>query len=226
MSARTFDIILTNNSGLTLTHSFDHLCHGTWTPNLSPPPSIADGKAARIKSESDGLATGVEGYVKYQVEVTGLDKQGRPLPKDIVYIYWDNPFTLGTTHAKCQCSAEDIPPDCDFDQPAGSGFPAPSLFALHQDFTGAGPGPDAQETVLEIASAVDPIQAGLAPLLFLFGMVGIIDHPFMALTLERVPVPTSLNTCASWRGIDLARGLRPLVRDVPVFSVKALFGLP
>ncbi len=105
MPARTYDIFLRNESGSTLTKTFDHLCHGSFTPGLAPPDSIASSQEIRLKAESDGFATGTEGYVKYSIG-------GR----DTVYIYWDNPFTLGVTHLKTQVSTEDIEPDCDFEK--------------------------------------------------------------------------------------------------------------
>jgi len=113
MSVRAFRVRLTNDSGFTLTKTFDHLCHGDWTPGLRPSDSIAVGQTVEWRSESSGLATGTEAYVKYRIESIG----------DTVYIYWDNPFTLGTTTAKGGVSTQDIEPDCDFEKTGGSDFP-------------------------------------------------------------------------------------------------------
>ena len=119
-ASRTFKIILTNNSGVEITKRFEHLCHGEFTPGLDPPDSIAAGKQGVWRSESAGVLTGTEGYVKY-------DLSGRT-----VYIYWDNPFEpdpfSGPTarkndSLKARVSDHDIQPDCDFDKTEGdSGF--------------------------------------------------------------------------------------------------------
>src|SRR5207248_572506 len=124
MPVRTFEVILTNNSGFPLTKTFEHLCGGDWTPGLHPPDMIPPGQAQPWQSESDGLATGTEGYVKYKVGAT---------TGDTVYIYWDNPFAFGVTKAFCKVSTTDVEPDCDFEKTSGGAvFPgAPSRFEVH-----------------------------------------------------------------------------------------------
>jgi hypothetical protein len=204
MPARTYDLFLTNESGFTLTKTFDHLCHGIFTPALAPPGSILSGQQMRWKSESDGFATGTEGYVKYRIEGTG----------DTVYIYWDNPFTLGVTHAKGQVSTADVEPDCDFEKTSGgSTFSPPSKFEISLTFQSQGPAPDTPEVVAEVP---------LAPF-FVFANSGISEHALIALTLGRKP--NNLKTFAARRGLDLSKGIRHLLPSAPIISLRAVMGV-
>ncbi len=203
MAARTVQIILTNHSGFALTKSFDHLCHGDWTPQLRPPDTIADGAKVTWKSESGGIATGTEAYVKYTIDRNG----------DTVYIYWDNPFTLGVTTAKCLVSTQDIEPDCDFEKTKGGAAfpPPPSMFALARtDEVGEG-----GEKFFEVP---------LAPLLVL-GDGGIVDHKVVDLTLEQKT--TSLRTFALRRRMDLTTGIRSHLSSSSIAprSLRSLMGL-
>jgi hypothetical protein len=204
MAARTVQILLTNHSGFALTKSFDHLCGGDWTPQLRPPDTIADGAKVTWKSESGGIATGTEAYVKYTVDGNG----------DTVYIYWDNPFTLGVTKVTHLVSTQDIEPDCDFEKTKGGAAfpPPPSKFDLFKTLDGVGEG---GEGFFEVP---------LAPLLVL-GDGGIIDHKVVDLTLGQKT--TSLRTFALRRRMDLTTGIRSHLSSSSIAprSLRSLMGL-
>jgi len=214
MPVRSFKIVLDNNSGFALTKTFDHLCHGDFTPGLSPPNSVEPNQRVTWASESNGIATGTEGYVKYRVE--GLKNTGIT-NGDTVYIYWDNPFTLGVTHAHCQVSTADIEPDCDFDKtPGGSAFaPPPSKFEAFQSPQTGGP---TSGNTLELVGEVP-----LAPF-FVFANSGITAIAEVGITLG--PKPNNLKTFASRRKIDLSKGIRSLASASQVVSLRAMMGLP
>jgi hypothetical protein len=204
MSARAFRFTLQNESGHSLTKSFDHLCHGDWTPSLRPPDSIPAGQQAEWRSESAGTATGTEAYVKYTIDGVG----------DTVYIYWDNPFAFGVTHAKGQVSTQDVEPDCDFEKTPGSTFsPPPSKFELFKNFELGGPGgPSGIGFIAEIP---------LAPII-VFGTVGIRDDAFISLTLARRS--NSLKTLALRRGVDATQGIRSSVLATGNNSLRSIMG--
>jgi hypothetical protein len=205
MSARAFKFTLQNESGHSLTKSFDHLCGGDWTPSLRPPDSIPAGQQAVWRSESAGVATGTEAYVKYSIEGVG----------DTVYVYWDNPFAFGVTHAKGQVSTQDVEPDCDFEKTSGSTFPPPpSKFELFQNFASGGPGgPSGIGFIAEIP---------FAPIL-IFGTAGIQEDAFMSLTLASKL--NSLKTFALRRGVNASRGIRSSVLAAGKNSLRSIMGL-
>jgi hypothetical protein len=172
-------------------------------------------KSARIRktgqqvvwrSESSGIATGTEAYVKYSIDGIG----------DTVYIYWDNPFLLGVTHAKGQVSTQDVEPDCDFEKTPGGGTfsPPPSKFDLFRDFLSGGPGgPSGIGLVAEVP---------FAPII-IFGTAGIIEDAFTALTLARKS--NSLKTFALRRGVDASQGIRSSVLAAGQNSLRSIMGL-
>lgn len=173
--ARSFRVTIQNATASSiLTQTFSHLCGGAWTPGgWNPPGTIAPGNAAGMQSESDGVATGTEGYAKYDV-ATPSGRQG------MIYVYWDNPF-YGFTHFRFAAAAGDIFPDCDFEPPpGGSTFPdAPALsFAFGMSaFLG---GPDGGGDITNIGDfvnyAVGPVS--------LLGLVGIDRHPELKLRVS------------------------------------------
>lgn len=219
MPARTYDLFMTNKTGFTLTKTFDHLCHGIFTPALAPPVSILPDQQVRWKSESDGFATGTEGYVKYRIEGGNADT---------VYIYWDNPFTLGVTNAKGLVSTTDVEPDCDFEKTKGnSTFSPPSKFEIFTSESAAQGGADPPEVVGETLTPVVAVgvagAAGLALIPFwVFANSGITEHPYITLTVGNKA--NNLRGFAVRRGVDLSKGIRPLLPPTPVISLKAMMG--
>jgi hypothetical protein len=215
MSVRAFNVLLWNNSGVTITKTFDHLCHGDWTPLLSPPNSIPANTEVKFRSESSGIATGTEGYVKYAIP--SFDRNNNPT-QDELYIYWDNPF-VGNTQGRAQVSTADIQPDCDFDKTGGSQFPPlPSRFEIYH-YQAAGPG-GSLEPFWEVAAG--PLFA----LPIWFGNLANTDEGTLVLELAPVPNPASVRAFAQHRGFDLNKGLRAFTGNVPVVSLKTFMGLP
>lgn len=114
MPARTYNLLIDNQTDFELSRTNHHLCHGEWTSE--PPATIPAHTMGAWRSESGGdipligsIGTGTEGWVKYRVNNAN---------QDLMYLYWDNPFALGKTFAKGVLG--DVPADCD--EPAGSVF--------------------------------------------------------------------------------------------------------
>ena len=63
MAARSTRVTVRNQTGKFLRHLDDSLDGGQWTEPLRPPPEILPSQTAWWQSESDGVATGTEGYV-------------------------------------------------------------------------------------------------------------------------------------------------------------------
>ncbi|MBV9005710.1 MAG: hypothetical protein JO181_13710 [Solirubrobacterales bacterium] len=178
MPERSFRILIRNDSSyLSLNQSFNHLCGGVYTSGWLPPVTIAPGSVGGVQAESDGFATGTEGYVKY--DVNGPDgKHG------MIYAYWDNPF-LGVTQFRYATDAVDVPPDCDYSGPSNGG----SMFStkVSLDFTinfmsyahGLDAGGDITQPGDLVVYGTGP-DGGLGELL---GVLGIDENPVLELEL-------------------------------------------
>ena len=102
-AARSMKITVNNKShGATLQRTEIGLWHGIWANNGGqvPPENIAPQTSAVFGAESNGFATGVEGYAKYNVKLHGT-KIGW------VQIYFSNPF-VGGNSVKCYSTSPDI----------------------------------------------------------------------------------------------------------------------
>jgi hypothetical protein len=120
MPARVFRYTLENTfEGHTLTLESHSLCGGCWTDGWRPPATLASGAKGGWQSESCGIMTGTQGWVKYRIN---SDSSGAS--PGLVYIYWTNPY-LGVTRWRWDIFGQDTTADCDEDAPgAGSGFAA------------------------------------------------------------------------------------------------------
>ena len=107
MPVRSVRVHIYNESSyLTMQRTALQACHGGWTDGWAPPPtSIAPGKDSLFQAESDGVGTGTEGYIKFDL-VAADGKHG------MVYLYWDNPYSLGATNFKLRTDKMDVPADC------------------------------------------------------------------------------------------------------------------
>jgi hypothetical protein len=151
-----FRVTLQNNSDFQLTLTASHLCVGNWTDApggyWTPPPCIApQGGIGAWQTENDNIFHGTEGWVKYSLAVTYTDNQGKKLPDEQVYIYWNNPL-VGSPDIppaymgkkSLVVSDADVTPDCDPpDRGGGSQFKNTAdqgaAAALHELFSlGAG----------------------------------------------------------------------------------------
>jgi hypothetical protein len=105
-------------------------CHGNWTDGgWRPPPEIAPKSHGAWQSESAGIGTGTEGWVKYQIENTDSDLKADPTGKtlcvqQLVYIHWDNPFIWdsGTKPIDFTVSTSDVTPPCNSDKGVWGAF--------------------------------------------------------------------------------------------------------
>jgi hypothetical protein len=88
-------------------------CHGSWTHNTTPPQTIASGSTASWGTESSGILTGTEAWVKY--ETTNINPNCIP---ELIYIHWDNPFVWGsgTNPIDFSVTTTDVTPPCDSDK--------------------------------------------------------------------------------------------------------------
>jgi hypothetical protein len=83
MPARSTHLIFHNKTPFLLSRTDGGLNHGVFTDPFSFVDRIAPGTTVDWETESDGVATGTEGFVKYQI---GDGSSG-------VHIHWDNPFS-------------------------------------------------------------------------------------------------------------------------------------
>lgn len=85
MAARSVRIIFKNLTTDSLTRKSMGLSHGIWSDNDSdsPPETITPKNSVMWESESDGFATGTEGFVSYKSDSWN---------GHLLTIKWDNPF--------------------------------------------------------------------------------------------------------------------------------------
>lgn len=86
MATRSVTIDFDNQTDVALVFAKSHLDHGIWGTN--PPGRIEAGASVSWEAESNGVATGTEGYADYSLEL-GAGASGT------VHVYFDNPF-VGT----------------------------------------------------------------------------------------------------------------------------------
>ena len=106
MPVRSVRVHIYNESSyLTMQRTALQSCSGGWTDGWAPPPNtIAPGVNSLFQAESDGVATGAIGYIKFDL-VAANGKHG------MVYLYWDNPY-MGATNFKLRTDLMDVPVDC------------------------------------------------------------------------------------------------------------------
>lgn len=94
MPKRSVRVTLSNNTDYSLIlHSYG-LCHGVWTEGWMPPKVIEKKKHGAWQSESAGVGTGTEGWIKYGIyDGLGRADDGKA-HGNLVYVAWDNPFIL------------------------------------------------------------------------------------------------------------------------------------
>lgn len=115
MAARSVKCTLTNQSKRTL-HLVDcGLSWGIWV--TAPPAQIADNQDGTWKSESDGPATGTEGWVEYRLDdVAGKFK-----------FTWNNPFVGSNTYSTS------APPGYNSGHQGGSGNDASVMYVASKE---------------------------------------------------------------------------------------------
>ncbi|MBA2639332.1 MAG: hypothetical protein H0U77_04930 [Nocardioidaceae bacterium] len=84
MAARSTRMVFYNDSDTTLVRIGGALDHGIW--KRQPPAQIPPLTNANWESESDGVLTGTEGHVDYEIRLASGQGAGT------CHIYWDNPY--------------------------------------------------------------------------------------------------------------------------------------
>jgi hypothetical protein len=111
MAKRSIRVTLSNNTPYPLNLLGSAvLCGGKWTEGgWNPPAQIQPKTHGAWQSQSDGILTGTEGWVKYLIEQS--DKR---CFVQLVYIHWNNPFVWdkNTTPFDFEVSNTDITPPC------------------------------------------------------------------------------------------------------------------
>ena len=135
MPVRSFRIFLSNNTDFDLVRTAHVLCPALggdpiWTSSAWEPPLTIPARTERAwQSESNGIAVGTSGFVKYRIAIPAeVVPGGTPPPTlaDEVYVYWVNPFAAGVTgspptKAKCAIDPVQVDLDCDPDgQPSSN----------------------------------------------------------------------------------------------------------
>ncbi len=87
MAKRSVRITLSNNTEFDLKLLASDLGGGEWTDPWQPPQVIHSKTHGGWQSESGGIMTGTEGWVKYVTDTTGTS-----CPQELVYIHWNNPY--------------------------------------------------------------------------------------------------------------------------------------
>ncbi|MFD0275462.1 aegerolysin family protein [Kitasatospora sp. NPDC127111] len=85
-AARSTVVKLNNWTGCTLTRESWELSHGIWTSE--PPVRIYDQQRGSWSSESNGFATGTEGYAQFYAE----NCANPVLNGRLVRVHWNNPY--------------------------------------------------------------------------------------------------------------------------------------
>jgi hypothetical protein len=207
---RSTRISIVNNITSTLTlQAKAGPCHGSWTDGWEPPNTILANTGGNLvnswQSESSGIATGTEGWVKYLTD----DQQ-------LVYIHWDNPFVWAdsTNPVDFTVNTSDVTPPCDADEGGGSQFPpgrggAPTFELFPAGVRGGG---------LSGVTWWDALVNW--PILLAFQVLGAADInlEFTLGLRERGSVRGTLR-----RFYDGSKGLRSVASDAGVTSLRTLF---
>ncbi|MER7704665.1 aegerolysin family protein [Kitasatospora sp. NPDC097605] len=85
-AARSTTVRLSNWTGCTLTRESWELSHGIWSHE--PPERIADQQRGSWSSESNGFATGTEGFAQFFAE----NCANPVLNGRLVRVHWNNPY--------------------------------------------------------------------------------------------------------------------------------------
>ncbi len=244
MPVRNFRVFLSNNTDFDLHRTAHVLCSALggdsiWTSGDWEPPEIIPARSERAwQSESSGIATGTEGFVKYRIAKPRSDViPGGPPPlpnlEDELYIYWVNPFMASPasssppTKAKCAIDPDGVNLDCDPDGQPGSGGSG-STFGTPKRVSAFEIAPERSQQNHPDWSPGTPMDGSEGPLLpqvpiaflMVFGSLGIVEHAWARFTLRsRGSVRESLRL-----GYDTDSGLRKALQPGTT-SVRAALRL-
>lgn len=177
MPVRSVRVHIYNESSyLTMQRTALQSCSGGWTDGwAAPPDTIAPGANSLFQAESDGVATGAIGYIKFDL-LAANGKHG------MVYLYWDNPY-MGVTTFKLRTDQMDVPVDCGpTDQNAStfgdSSNPPPLDFGIQYAYGDQDGGNAMNDTPLQtLGSALEGPAA-------IFGESNIIAHAWVDIHIQ------------------------------------------
>ncbi|MGX4734984.1 hypothetical protein ACI1MP_00490 [Kitasatospora griseola] len=109
-AARSTAVKLNNWTGCTLTRENWWLSHGIWT--FDPPVHIYNGQQGSWASESNGFATGTEGYARFFAE----NCANPVLNSRSIQVHWNNPYVGSNSYDSNGTDVKFYVP-----QPAGGG---------------------------------------------------------------------------------------------------------
>lgn len=227
MPERTFRIFLSNNTEFPLIKAYDHRCHGFWTSSDWEAPEVIPPKTELgWQTESGGVMTGTEGWVKYRRGVPRIVLPGGPPPPldlvETIYIYWDNPFFPNpieseiATKVKCSVTLGDVTADCEPEtNNGGNTFPDPPVnFEIVQtSFSNAGAQFKNDLVKMTPQILISPI--------IIFGTTGIIEHAEARFTFRQ---KGSLRQALPL-GYDSSQGLSIFQQNASTTSIRAMFSL-
>ncbi len=180
MAVRNFRIYLMNETQFKLSVvGGTTLDHGEWTDPWQPPATILPGKTGAWQSESDGLATGTEGHISFEIQdrdqLIGDDKHfGKG---DRIYIHWDNPY-FDPLGSGTSADGKFFVSSTFENYVEGKSNDYKLLYSGPHTFDDLGPGPVVTEGWLEVV----PGFIGLP-----IPNVGVIDHAWAAFSLRFAP---------------------------------------
>jgi hypothetical protein len=104
MSARSVTVNFFNQLGNTkLLLVGSGLSHGEWAAGAQPPSVITPNMQVTWESDSDGVATGTQGWVRYYPVRAVPPSQAEPPPmapdSETIYFTWDNPFVGSNSYS-------------------------------------------------------------------------------------------------------------------------------
>jgi hypothetical protein len=241
MPKRSTRITLSNNTLFTLTLvGSAQLCHGKWTAGWQPPPAHIQSKTSGSwQSESGGdipiigdIATGTEGWVKYEITAGPASADGPPTP-ELVYVHWDNPYVWagGTNPCEFSVTTNDKPPKslpCNSDQAVWSGgtFGGVATAATNEIFIAAasdGQGHSFDFGTGPVGEAWDFAAAVIWPPVWVVFIQDLQNDINLDITLGLRAVGSVDQTIFAF--YDGRKGLRALARTAGQPSLKKLFSL-
>jgi len=223
MAARSVQIQFTNATDFPLNLIASHLCHGKWTNDgAKPPQQVAARSMVSWESQSDGILTGTQGWVKYKLAPSSGNNEQ-------VLVSWDNPYVpaTGTPWIVPSESIYNISPPCGNDSTGGfaskgpSSFPDTTMFQTVVTGAGTGPNTDAFDLlklfgVLAFSGAAFLEAVGLA-IFDLSGTNVILSFSLQVEQKGSVAQALPLN-------YDRSKGLRPLATEAKTSSIRKLIG--
>jgi hypothetical protein len=212
---------LQNASGQTIKKIFEHHCHGNWTDGWAPPNEIPNNTGASFQAENNAgdPLPAAEGYVKFGIPYR--DKNDKP-QQDELYLYWNAPF-IGEPWVNGSVSTQPVQPDCDFEKQRIDlqSPPLPSNWTIFENFEGSAQGGALFGT--DLLHGGVPFVGGpvLATLIF----TGFSQERSRTFDCTLVNKPNSIGGFSHAWGFDPRLGLRRLIPDAPVISLRKYFGI-